>query len=62
MHKHGTKTTPVILPTDGETSWSLLPSLVSYYHAAQCNQKTPIPVSQGDRSGLGKPKKDQHQH
>ena len=28
-----------------------------YYQAAQCNQKTPIPVPQGDRSGLGKPKK-----
>ena len=34
----------------------------SYYQAAQCNQKTPIPVyPQGDRSGLGKPKKDKHQ-
>ena len=28
MHKHGTKTTPVFLPADGEASWSLLPSLV----------------------------------
>ena len=32
-----------------------------YYHVAQCNQKTPIPVSLGDRSGLRKPKKDKHQ-
>ena len=31
-----------------------------YYQAAQCNQKAPIPVS--SRSGLGKPKKDKHQH
>ena len=48
MHKHGTKTTPVFLPTDdGEASWSLLPSSVSLLSggtAAQCNQKTPIPV------------------
>ena len=29
MHKHGTKTTPVFLPADGEASWLLLPSLVS---------------------------------
>ena len=29
MHKHGTKTTWVILPADGEASWSLLPSSVS---------------------------------
>ena len=26
--KHGTKTTPVFLPADGEASWSLLPSSV----------------------------------
>ena len=29
MHKHGTKTTQVFLPADGEASWLLLPSLVS---------------------------------
>ena len=29
MRKHGTKTTPVFLPADGEASWSLLPSSVS---------------------------------
>ena len=28
MHEHGTKTTPIFLPADGEASWSLLPSLV----------------------------------
>ena len=26
---HGSKTTPVFLPADGEASWSLLPSSVS---------------------------------
>ena len=26
---HGTKTTPIFLPADGEASWSLLPSWVS---------------------------------
>ena len=29
MREHGTKTTPVLLPTDGEASWLLLPSTVS---------------------------------
>ena len=29
MREHGTKTTPIFLPTDGEPSWSLLPSSVS---------------------------------
>ena len=29
MCKHGTKTTPVFLPADVETSWLLLPSLVT---------------------------------
>ena len=29
MRKHGTKTTLVFLPADGEVSWSLLPSLAS---------------------------------
>ena len=29
MHKHGTNTTPVFLPADGEATWSLLPTLVS---------------------------------
>ena len=29
MHKHGTKTTPVFLPADGEASWLLLSSSVS---------------------------------
>ena len=29
MHEHGTKITPVFLPTDGEASSSLFPSSVS---------------------------------
>ena len=29
MREHGTKTTVVFLPADGEASWSLLPSWVS---------------------------------
>ena len=28
MREHGTKTTPVFLPADGEASWLLLPSSV----------------------------------
>ena len=29
MHKHGTKSTPVFLPADGEASWLLLSGAVS---------------------------------
>ena len=29
MREHGTKTTPVFLPADGEALWSLLPRSVS---------------------------------
>ena len=29
MRDHGTKTTPVFLPADGQASWLLLPTLVS---------------------------------
>ena len=29
MRKHGTKTTPVFLPADGEVSWLLLLSSIS---------------------------------
>ena len=29
MREHGTKTTPVFVPDDGEASWSLLQSSVS---------------------------------
>ena len=29
MRKNGSKTTPVFFPADGESSWSLLPSLLS---------------------------------
>ena len=29
MYKHGTKTTSMFLPADGEASWSLLPSSIS---------------------------------
>ena len=29
MNEHGTKTTPVFLPADGEVSWLLIPGSVS---------------------------------
>ena len=45
MREPGTKTTPVFLPTDGEASGCYFQVQSPYYQAAQCNQKTPIPVS-----------------
>ena len=60
MHEHGTRTTPIILPADGEVSWLLLPSLVS--GGAVQPENTYYLYLQGDRSGLRKPKKDKIQH
>ena len=54
--EHGTKTTPVFLPAYGEASWSLLP-IQSPYSAPR---KHLLLYSQGDRSGLKKPKMDKH--
>ena len=60
--RHGTKTTPLLLPDDGETSVSLfLPAdgkfglLTIRRHSA--TGKHPFPYSQGDRLGLRNPKK-----
>ena len=51
--QHGTKTTPVFLPTDGEASWSLRPSLVLLtIKPAECSEKTPIPVSYQNRISI----------
>ena len=60
--QHGTKTTPVFLPDGGKASRSLLPSSISLcirWHNA--TRKHLFRYSQGDRSGLRKPKKDKHQ-
>ena len=45
MHKHGTKTTPVFLPADGEASWLLLPSSVSLLSGSTVQPEIPILVS-----------------
>ena len=37
MREHGTKTTPVFLPADGEASWSLVPSSVSLLSFLESN-------------------------
>ena len=55
MHKHGTKTTPVFLPADGEASWSLLPSSVSLISGSTVQPENTYP--QGDRSNLKNQKK-----
>ena len=62
MREHGTKTTLVFLPADGEGSQSLLSKfslLAIRRHSATRKQLFPYP--QGDRLGLRKPKKDKHQ-
>ena len=64
MREHGTKITPVFLPADGEASWLLLPRLVSLLSGGRhsSTRKHVFLYPQDDRSGLGKPKKDKHQH
>ena len=58
MCKHGTKTTPVFLPADGEASKFGL--FTTRQHSA--TRKHLFLYPQGDGSGLGKPKKDKHQN
>ena len=45
MREHSTKTTLVFLPADEETSGRYFQVWSPYCQAAQCNQKTSIPVS-----------------
>ena len=44
MREHGTKTTVVFPPADGEGYFQVGSP---YYQAAQCNENTPIPYPQG---------------
>ena len=62
MREHGTKTTLVFLPADGEGSQLLLSKfslLTIRRHIATRKQLFPYP--QGDRSGQRKPKKGKNQ-
>ena len=42
---HGTKTTTIFLPADGEASCCYFQIWSPYHQATHCNQKTSIPVS-----------------
>ena len=64
MREHGTKTTLVFLPANGEASWSLLSSLVSLLSGGTVQPETVqyctvhlFQYPQGDRSGLRQPKR-----
>ena len=61
MHKHGTETTLVFLPSNEETSWSLLPSLVSILSGSTVQPENTYSCIL-KVTGLRKPKKDNHQH
>ena len=54
MCEHGTKTTSVSLPADGDAT-SKFGLLTIWYHSA--TRKHLFLYAQGDRSGLRKPKK-----
>ena len=45
MHKHGTKTTPAFLLLMEKQLGHYFQVWSPYYQVAQCNQKTPIPIS-----------------
>ena len=57
--RHGTKTTPVLLPTDGKAFWLLLLSSVSLLSG---NRVHLLLYPKGDGSGRWNPKKDKPQH
>ena len=66
MCKHGTKTTPVFLPADVETSWSLLPSLVTLLSGSTVQPENTyssiLKVTGQVWDKHKKDKKDKHQH
>ena len=63
MLEHGTKTTLIVLPADGEASWLLLPNSVSLLSGGTVQpENTLFLYHQGDSSDLRKLKKDKHQH
>ena len=61
MCEHGTKTTLVFLAADVEAFWSPLPSFVTI-RRHNATRKHLLLYPQGVKSGLRKPKKDNHQH
>ena len=63
MHEHGTKTTPVFLPADGEASWSLLPSSVSLLSGGTVQpENTYSSILKATGQVWESQNKDKHQH
>ena len=63
MWEHGTKTTAVFLPADGEASWSLLPSLVSLLPGGTVQpENTYSHILNVNDQVWESQKKDKHQH
>ena len=63
MREHGTKTTPVFLPADGEASWLLLPSLVSLLSDGTVQpENTYSCILKVTGQVWGCQKRDKHQH
>ena len=61
MREHGTKTTPIFLPADGEAPWSLLPCSLSLLSGGTVQPENTYSRILKVRLGLRKPKKDKHQ-
>ena len=63
MREHGTKTTPVFLPADGEASWLLLPSSVSLLSGGRVQlENTYCRILKVTGQVWESQKKDEHQH
>ena len=64
MREHGTKTTPVFLPADGEASWLLLPSSVSLLSGGTVEPENTYPriLKVTGQVWESEKKKDKHQH
>ena len=62
MREHGTKTTPVFLPADGEASWSLLPSSVSLLSGGTVQPENTYSCILKVTVRSEKTKKDKYQH
>ena len=63
MREHGTKTTPVFLPADGEASWLLLPSSVSLLSGGIVQPENAYSyILKVTRQIWESQKKDKHEH
>ena len=62
MHEHGTKSTSVFLPADGDASWFLLSSLVPLLSGGTVQPENTSSIRKVTGQAWEIQKKDKHQH